>query len=265
MTTRLAYTIKSVIDYSSLSFDPDEPEPLPDAMYQYPVLQEILHILDIHVSTLYPSEDVFRSSNTFICYDPTDLNVRVGPDFYVAFGVDALAIERRKLYLPWEVGKPPDLALEIGSESTARQDITTKRQLYAEIGIAEYWRFDRTGGDFYGEPVAGDLLVGREYQPVELTTEPDGVLKGYSPTLRLSLCWQTVERFGSADAMLAFYNHETGEYLRNLREEQAARQSAETAWQDADTALRAEQVAREAAETRVRELEAELRRRQGEN
>ena len=248
MTTRLAYTIKSVIDYHGLSFNPDEPEPPPDAMYQYPTLEEVLHILGTHITSLYPSEDVFRSSNTFICYDPTDLNVRVGPDFYVAFGVDALAIERRKLYLPWEVGKPPDLALEIGSESTARQDITTKRRLYAEIGIGEYWRFDRTGGDFYGEPLAGDRLVDGEYRPVELTTDPDGVLKGYSPALRLSLCWRMVEWAGSTGPMLAFYNHETGEYLRNLRESEAARHM--------------EQAAREAAEARIRELEEELRRRE---
>jgi chromosome segregation ATPase len=108
------------------------------------------------------------------------------------------------------------------------------------------------------------------YQPVELTTDPDGILKGYSPTLRLSLCWR--------DEMLAFYNHETGAYLRNLRQEQAARQNAEAALQSAETALqsaetalsaeqtarREEQSAREAAEARIRELEEELRRRQRE-
>ena len=163
--------------------------------------------------------------------------MRVGPDFYAALGVDGLAIERRRLYLPWEVGKPPDFALEIGSESTARQDVTTKRRLYAEIGIAEYWRFARTGGDFSGQPLAGDILVDGEYQPVELTTEPDGLLKGYSPTLRLSLCWRLVGWAGSTDAMLAFYNHETNAYLRNLMQ----------------------------AKARIRELEEELRRRQGES
>lgn len=232
MTTKLAYNIQSVVDYDSLSFNPDEPEPLPDAMFQYPVLQEILHILDTHITALYPSEDVFRSSNTFICYDPTNLNVRVGPDFYAAFGVDALAIERRKLYLPWEVGKPPDFVLEVGSESTARQDVTTKRELYARIGVSEYWRFDRSGGEFYGHALAGDRLVDGAYQPIELTTEPDGVLKGYSPILRLSLCWR--------DEMLAFYNRETGAYLRNLRETETALKSAEA---------------------RIRQLEEKLRRR----
>ena len=135
MTTKLAYRIQSVIDYDSLSFDPDEPESLPDAMFQYQILEEILHVLGTHITTLHPSEEVFRSSNTFICYEPEDLNVRVGPDFYAAFGVDSLAIKQRKLYLPWEVGKPPDFALEIASESTAQQDLIAKRQIYARIAF----------------------------------------------------------------------------------------------------------------------------------
>ena len=247
---KLTYSIQSVIDYDNLSFNPDDPEPLPDAMFQYPILEEVLHILGTHITSRRPSEEVFRSSNTFICYDPADLNVRVGPDFYAAFGVDAQAIEQRRLYLPWEVGKPPDFALEIGSVSTARQDLITKRQLYAQIGIGEYWRFDRTGGEFYGQPLAGDQLVEGVYQPIELNTGPDGILKGYSPILGLSLGWR--------DEMLVFYDPETGEYLRNLREEQTARENAEGA-------LRAERAAREAAEARIRQLEEELRRRQGEN
>ena len=242
MTTKLAYRIQSVIDYNSLSFNPDDPDPLPDAMYQYPILQEVLHILGTHLDTLYPPEEVFRSSNTFICYDPANLNVRVGPDFYAAFGVDALAIERRKLYLPWEVGKPPDFVLEIGSESTAREDVTRKRDIYSRIGVAEYWRFDRTGGQFYGQPLAGDRLVGDVYLPVSLTTEPDGILKGYSPALRLSLCW--------SEQMLRFYDHETGEYLQNLPQTQAT--------------LHETQAALNEAEARIRELEAELQRRQTE-
>ena len=100
--------------------------------------------------------------------------------------MDAPAIEGTKLYLPWEVGKPPDFVLEIASESTAEHDVTGKRQIYAEIGVPEYWRFDRSGGDYYGEPLAGERLVDGIYQPVPLSGEPDGILKGYSPALRLS-------------------------------------------------------------------------------
>ena len=242
---KLARDPQAAIDYQNLSFNPDEPEPLPDAMFQYPVFEEILHLLGTHLTDLYSPEVVFRSSNTFICYDPTDLNVRVGPDYYFAFGVDAQAIERAKLYLPWVVGKPPDFVLEIASESTAENDVTNKRRLYADIGVPEYWRFDRTGGDFYGAPLAGDILANGVYQPVDLTTEPDGILKGNSPALRRSLCW--------ADRMLTFYDPETNQYMRNLRAERARADAERTR---ADT----ERTAKEAAESQLEALVAELRR-----
>ena len=161
--------------------------------------------------------------------------------------MDALAIRRRKLYLPWEVGKPPDFALEVGSESTYRNDLGPKRDLYARIGISEYWRFDPTGGDYYGQPLAGEQLIDGTYQPIELTTDPDGVLKGYSPMLTRSLCWR--------DGMLELYDPETSTYHRDLTQ-------AEAELEAASEALNAERIGREAAEARVRELEAELGTRQ---
>ena len=125
---------------------------------------------------------------------------------------------RRLLYLPWEAGKPPDFVLEVGSESTGAQDTGQKRDIYARIGIGEYWRFDSTGGVIYEEPLVGEELADGEYRRIALTTEPDGVLKGYSSALRLWLCWQ--------NGMLKFYNDRTGEYLKNMVEEQTARQQA---------------------------------------
>ena len=155
--------------------------------------------------------------------------------------MDAAAIERTKLYLPWLVGKPPDFVLEVASESAADHDVTGKRQLYAEIGVPEYWRFDRSGGDYYGEPLAGDRLVNGIYQPAPLSQEPDGILKGYSPALQLSLCWDP----------------EKGEYLLNLEELIDARERAEADQHTKQVARRAEQAAREQAEARIRELEEE--------
>ena len=81
------------------------------------------------------------TNETYICYDPRNLNVRVAPDIYLAFGVDARAIRPRRLYLPWEVGKPPDWALEVASASTGRDDVNRKPAIYAAIGILEYWCF----------------------------------------------------------------------------------------------------------------------------
>ena len=245
-TTRLPYRVLWNIDYAALDFNPGEPQPWDD-MYEYYVAEDSFYVLGNYMDTLYPPEDVFRSSNSFICYDPSNYNVRIGPDFYVAIGVDAKSIRDRRIYIPEEVGKPPDLVLEIASEETAGRDLRNKPEIYAAIGVAEYWRFDRTGGDYYGYPLAGDKLVNGAYEPIELSREPDGALKGYSPVLGLSLCW--------VDGKLKFYLPETGLYLSSYAEEKAARQAAEH-----DRA--AERAARQAAEDRIRQLEEELRRGQ---
>ena len=257
-TSMLPYNQGEDIDYAGLDFDPDQPKAL--SMYQDYVLQRFPYILAVRFPDLYRSSSNFLSVNTIICYDRNNLNVRVQPDYYLAFGVDAWAIRRRRLYLPWEVGKPPDFVLEIASDTTARNDIGNKRRIYAQIGIPEYWRFDPTGGDLYGEQLAGEQLVEGEYRPFELTTQPDDVLKAYSPALGLYLCWD--------NGMLYFYDPATRSYLRDYEQEQAAREAAEAAREAAEAAqaaaeaaLRAERDAREADRNRIRQLEEELRRR----
>ena len=245
----LPYQQQGTIDYARLDFDPDEPVLKPDAMEQNLQLQEILGLLRAHVTDFNRRPDVFLDSNTILCYDPRDLNVRVSPDVYLAFGVDARAIRPRKLYLPWEVGKPPDWVLEIGSASTGREDVGRKRDIYARIGVPEYWRFDPKEGEYHGQKLAGDRLVDGEYQPIELTTAPDGILKGYSAVLELSLCWD--------DNWPRFYDPATRTYLESWQEVEAAREAAE-----AQAAI--ERAARAVAEARIRQLEAELRRRQAD-
>ena len=270
-TTMLPYHKQGAIDYTRLDYDPNEPVLKPDAMEQNLQLQEIFGLLRAHVTDFHRRPDVFLDANTIICYDPADLNVRVSPDVYLAFGVDAQAIRPRKLYLPWEVGKPPDWVLEIASSSTGREDVVRKRDIYARIGVPEYWRFDPKDGEYHGQRLAGDRLVGGEYRPIELTTAPDGLLKGYSEVLRLSLCWD--------DGWPRFYDPATNTYLetwqeawdtreaeREAREAAEAQVSVEQAGRLAERAARqAERAAREAAEARIRQLEAELRRRQADD
>ena len=284
-TTRLAYQWITEIDYAGLEYDPDKPEALPDAMQQDPILRDFMYVLADYCTESDRSPDNFISTNTILCYDRNDLNVRVQPDCYLAFGVDVQAIRQRKMYLPWEVGKPPDLALEVGSGSTSNNDIIGKRLIYARIGIPEYWLFDPTGESLYGQPLSGELLVNGVYRPMELTTEPDGVLKGYSPLLGIYLCWD--------EGLLLFYNPATGTYLRNLRRERALReaeqsaheqtqaqlqteqsaheqtqaelQTEQSAHEQTQAQLQAERAARESTEARIRELEERLHQQQPED
>ncbi len=246
-TSMISYHRQDDIDYASLDFNPGISVEKPDAMEQHLEQAEIFGLLSARFIGFNQRPDVFLDYDSNICYDRRDLNVRVSPDMYLAFGVDANAIRPRKLYLPWEAGKPPDWVLEISSESTWREDVNRKPAIYARIGIPEYWRFDPSGGNYYGYPLAGERLVEGVYQPIELTTEPHGVLKGYSEILGLSFCWD--------QGWPRFYDPASGTYLENWRQEREK-------WA-ADRAALAEAEARAAStEAEIRLLREQLRHRQ---
>ncbi len=249
-TTMRPYHRQGTIDYAHLDFDPNEPVLKPDAMQQDLQLLEIFGLLSAHYTDFNHRPEVFLDSNAILCYDPDDLNIRVSPDVYLAFGVDAHAIRQRKLYLPWEAGKPPDWVLEVASVSNGREDIGRKRAIYARIGVPEYWRFDPQDGAYHGAKLAGG------YEPIALTTAPDGILKGYSAVLGLSLCWD--------DNWPRLYDPATNTYLETWQQERAARQAAEAERAAAEAQAAVEQAGRLAAEARIRQLEAELRRRQAD-
>ena len=128
------------------------------------------------------------------------------PDCVVAFGVDPEAIIARNGYVISEVGKPPEFVLEIASRTTAPRDETVKREGYAEMGVPEYWRFDGSGMGFYSRPLSGDRLVGDAYEPIEITEEADGEVRGYSRALSLYLC-------SDAENRLRFWDPATQKYL----------------------------------------------------
>ena len=201
------------------------------------------------------------NGNTFIYYIEGNPRFSVSPDCYVVFGLSeaaeaSLSLEGNNTYLLWEVGKAPDFVLEIGSRSTGDVDTGRKRDLYAEIGVTEYWRCDPTGGDFYGEPLVGERLVDGEYRRIELHRESDGRVWSHSDVLNLDLWWE--------DGELRFWDPAAERWLLNPEEEHGARLEAESRAYAAEALAVEEQSGRLAAESRVAELEAELRRLRGE-
>ena len=215
----LPYRRQGEIDYASLEFNPDEKNLTDDATEQNLELAEILGLFRARFTDFNQRPDVFLDNETFICYDPSNLNVRIAPDVYLAFGVDAESIRPRKIYLPWEVGKPPDFALEIASESTASADVNRKPDIYAAIGVRELWLYDTSGGRYYEQALWGGELVDGAYRSLSLTREPDGILKVYSPILQVSICWH--------EGWPLLYDPATGAYDANWRREREARMAVE--------------------------------------
>ncbi len=131
MTTRAA---------TSIVYPETDGTPLPDGEYQAPLYCRIVRDLEAHFSNV-PCSRV--NGDTFIYYVEGDPRRSVSPDCYGVFGlsepaIHSLSLKGNNTYLLWEVGKPPDFILEIGSRSTARSDLGSMRDLYAELGVGEY-------------------------------------------------------------------------------------------------------------------------------
>ncbi len=207
---------------------PDPPEP--EDMYNH-LFMGIPGYLAALVSHVGNEDTTLISSELYVSPTLTSRQSEMlVPDLIIALNVDPAACLARNGYVIEEQGKPPDLALEIGSATTGRRDLTVKRDGYASFGIPEYWRFDHSGGNFHGAPLAGDRLVDGVYQPIEIVeTDPDNYW-GRSAVLNLNLCWES--------GQLLWYDPAGQRYLSSYKEVEAER----------DEAL-----------ARVRQLEEELR------
>ena len=237
--------------------------PLPDGEYQAPLYIRIVGMLRTFFRHV-PRAHV--NGNTFFYYVEGNSRRFVSPDCYVVFdlsddALESLSLEGNNTYLLWEVGKPPDFILEIGSPSTGNVDTGRKRDLYAELGVGEYWRYDGTGGDFYGEPLVGERLVDGEYERFEMWYEDDGDVWAHSDALNLDLWWR--------DGELRFWDPVAGEWLLTQDEEHDGRLAERSGRLDAEARAAAERDgrlaerdARLAAEERIGQLEAEMRRMQ---
>ncbi len=213
--------------------------PLADGDYQFEHFVELLFMLR---AFFRDHPDVAVKGNTMLYYVEGSSHLWLSPDCYVAFGVDLALLRENNTYRVWDMGKPPDFVLEIGSPGTWRNDLGEKRDIYASMGVGEYWMFDPSGGDHYGFALRGERLVDGEYRPLDMRADADGGVWGYSATLNLEFHWE--------DGRLRVYDPVGGRWLKNEEEAESAREIAES---------RAE-----SAESRVTELEAELRRLRGQ-
>ena len=223
---------------------------------------------------------VFIGSNIPLRTNRFNRREHEAPDYYIAWDVEVAAIRGETAYNLWEVGKPPEWALEVASPSTYERDLYEKPDRYAEIGIGEYWLFDPTGGDLYGQALIGFELVDGRYEPMELVRNEHGLLSGYSRELGVRLC--VVEESDQEGllriqpglsllfdmdfnpALLLFQEVESGEYILDMAglrgEIDFERERAELA----ESEKRRAESERRRAESERRRAESERRRAESE-
>ncbi len=246
---------------------PDVPEPPEDGMQQN---DTTIHLNAILMARYADDPSVLIAGPaTNVIYDSEVPGSVIVPDCYVVFGVpDERMIKRdRRSYRVDEWDAVPAFVAEVASRSTASRDLNQKRDIYAQMGVQEYWRFDAFSGEYYGEPLVGEHLVNGEYLRFELHDEADGSVWSRSEVLGVDF-WCIPDLDGYTEFRLK--DAVSGEWLNTLVDAEQARLDAEQARlverearrQEREARL-AEQEARIAAEEEVRRLREQLERLQG--
>ena len=117
-----------------------------------------------------PIPDVYVLGDMLMYYEEGNPQKSIAPDIFVSFGVGR---KERRIYKIWDEGKPPDFVLEFSSKNTYRKDLTEKKQLYAEIGITEYFLYD-VDNLYLPTPLMGFRLVDQDYVAIS-TNANDGI------------------------------------------------------------------------------------------
>lgn len=110
----------------------------------------------------YQGQRVYVSGDLLVYYEQGNPRKCVVPDAFVVKGISA---KRRRIYKTWVEGKSPDVVIETTSRKTRRKDTVDKPQLYARLGIKEYFLFD-PDQEYLDPPLQGHRLAGSDYAPI---------------------------------------------------------------------------------------------------
>lgn len=159
--------------------------------------------------------DVYVGSDMMMYYREGDVRAYVSPDVFVAISVPKLP--ERRVWRTWMEGKLADFVLEITSLGTRRVDEGTKKELYAELGVREYWQFDPAGD--YLEPMLRGRRLGSDgdYRTLALERRNGVLCHGTMLGLELRL----------EGDRLRFFDPRRGEYLPTFREKEEALQAVQ--------------------------------------
>ena len=223
-------------DDLSIEYPSSDGEPMAENKWQYVAMTDTTSALE---NQFIHRPDVFVGSDMLMYYRMNDNATRVAPDVFVVFG--AAGKHFRDSWIVWREGKAPDFAMEVASPGTWQRDAAEKRDIYAGMGVPEYWRFDPTG-DFFTPELVGERLIDGEYHPILLETDGDGILWGHSAVLGLDICVLP-------GLELRLYDPEARQWLLTPRESEEARLAAESELRESE----ASRLVLEAENERLRE------------
>ena len=199
-------------------------KPMAASDYHRRLLMWTLQALEEHFAQ---KPEVYISGDIMMYYREGDPRKSISPDVLVCFGINP---KLRLTYKTWEEGKAPDFVMEFSSKSTYDKDLGEKMDVYASLGIQDYFLYDAEGL-YLPSPLMGFTLVDGVYVAI-----PPGERGGFRASV-LDL------DFHLRDGEIAIYDPVAGEWIQTRAERtETAEARAETA--EAEAAQLREELAR---------------------
>ena len=232
------------------AFDPypiDDDTPMTSSQEQYDAMTYSRSALRALMEA--KDEPYILKADFGLYYEPIDPALgrrapHVAPDVMLALGATLPPFTPYRL---WEVGKAPDLVLEITSKSTKLED-AAKRALYARLGVTEYWQYEPHGERLTPGLECRRLVEGRYAKVSGLYRSELGALWIWSPVL--DTAWGLLDT-----GELRLWDPARKEWFPTDAETKEQRDQAE---QERDQA----EQERDQAQRKAARLEAEMRRLQ---
>lgn len=143
---------------NEIDYPESDGKPMAESDLHRDLMFYLIHLLQ----RFFAQQTAYVSGNLLIYYEEGDNSKAVAPDCFVAFGVGP---HKRRTFKLWEEGVGPAVVMEVSSRKTRREDLTTKKQLYAKLGVREYFIYDPTA-DYLRPALVGFTLTATGYQPM---------------------------------------------------------------------------------------------------
>ena len=238
------------IDDSHIDYPREDDEPMGETGLHARAIMYLYHALSVlfpDSSTRYIAADMF-----FYC-QKGNLRASKVPDVMLIKGIDGTY--ERGSFKTWVEGAMPQFIAEISSRSTWTEDPFTKKDLYEQLGVHEYFIFDPQQ-EFLDVPLMGFRLMDGRYEPLPMRNN-----RIFSEQLGTTLYYEG-EVLRVVDPLTARYipwgieiQRQVEQALKRMRE--AMQQAREASRRADEEAQRANEEAQRARREFMRATEAE--------
>jgi Uma2 family endonuclease len=167
--------MSKVLPITSVYYPESDGKPMGETDWHRKAIIRLIELLEDY----YSGQMVYVTGDMLLYYEQGNPKKFVVPDVFVIKG---LVQKKRRIIRTWIERKVPDCVIEVTSRKTRKKDAITKPELYARLGIPEYFLFD-PDLDYLDPPLQGYRLVGEAYQSIP--RESDGGLVSEQLGLRI--------------------------------------------------------------------------------